>query len=485
MFAKSILVATVALLVASGDQDRDARLDERAAGAIKAAETTRTPKAYYDALEATWRADDWRAALRIARQALATMPDEDRLWGVASRAFYRAGQIIEAERLIARVPENSKDRVALRMMIADHLGRCEFEQAETVARHFQQVGPQTAEDYYSIFAARFARGQHPAEQARLLKRMEGVIDPTRGYPEHYLEESIVGVADFLAKISNEPLNQIASPGAAPISALPLLNLPACDVMINGQGPFRLVLDTGGSIMVSLDTAVAEQIGLESLASAAVRGVSGTQTTGQALIDDLAIGTIRCSRVMARIFDVRNAVMGAADGIIGTGIFVEGRMTLDFANGQVIVEPSSDDPAPGHETPVRLIGDAKLMCPVPFEDHTVVAMLDTGADAVVVAPSKLAELFPNQKVRKFNPGMGIGVGSTELPKISIGQGVDFELAGKQYEDYGGLGLDALDDTLSPILGVQADLLVGMPIFRQMRSMTVDFPKGKLWIEWVGQ
>jgi hypothetical protein len=80
-------------------------------------------------------------------------------------------------------------------------------------------------------------------------------------------------------------------------------------------------------------------------------------------------------------------------------------------------------------------------------------------------------------------VGVGVGAGQQTEISLGSGARLVLAGRTFENYGGLGLDALDKTLSPLLGVQIDALLGMPMFRQMKSATVDFPKCKMWVEWL--
>ena len=38
-------------------------------------------------------------------------------------------------------------------------------------------------------------------------------------------------------------------------------------------------------------------------------------------------------------------------------------------------------------------------------------------------------------------------------------------------------------LGPILGVQTHLLLGMPIFRDMKSWTIDYPRRQMWVEWI--
>ena len=77
----------------------------------------------------------------------------------------------------------------------------------------------------------------------------------------------------------------------------------------------------------------------------------------------------------------------------------------------------------------------------------------------------------------------GIGAGEAPAISFTRGVKLDFGQRSHENVGGLGLDVLDTTLSTFIGIQCEMLIGMPIFRQMSSFTVDFPKRQMWIEWL--
>ena len=46
----------------------------------------------------------------------------------------------------------------------------------------------------------------------------------------------------------------------------------------------------------------------------------------------------------------------------------------------------------------------------------------------------------------------------------------------------MDLDVLDTLLSPVLGVQIDVLVGMPLLRETRQITVDQRRCRLWVQW---
>ncbi len=481
MFASSLFVVVMMLLFPAGQQPDNVWKD-KVPDALARAQARGTVPALREAFDIAWRADDWQAGLKLAGLASEKAVNKLALRGRIVRALWRSGHISEAEALAAEIPADTTDNVALRMLIAMHLTRGENEKARRMTAALAARSSNDVEDLYQVFGTRLALNELEGV-ADLIRAAQRLTDPAHGYPETFVAEALDGVAEFLDAIGTQPLNQVTQHGAAPMPPLVLLSLPSCQVMINGHGPYRMVVDTGGSIMLSLDETVAAEIGLKSIAKATVRGVSGKMETGQCLIDELRIGGIKCRRVMTRTFDVRGAIMNAADGIIGTGIFAHDRLRLDFADGQLIVSPSRAEAGPGREVDLRLVADAKLMVPVTLEGQPAVALLDTGADAVAVSPSRLRSLFPDREIKKFDTGLALGVGSGKGPEISLGAGVELDFAGRKFKNYGGLGLDVLDDVLSPGLGMQTDILIGMPTFRRTKSCTIDYQRCRMWIDWL--
>jgi len=434
-----------------------------------------------DVLDAAWRADDWQVGLEHARRLLAVEPIPPKLQGLVVRALWRAGQLADAEALAAKLPRDTRDPVALRGLIELESARGGPAAVRPLVERLAARSALTSEDLLALFNQRFLAGEMEG-LADLARRVEKLIDPADGYPSLYMSEAVEGVAEYLAAIGPQPLNQLAEPGAAPMPPLPLFKLPSCDVLINGRGPYRMVVDTGGSLIIALDQTVADELNLKSVAPGSIRGASGKTETGQIVLDDVQLGSIRLRRVIGRTFDVRSAVLNAADGVLGTGVFLGGRMTLDFAGGQLAVARSSEKPGPGRAVDARVISDAKLIVPLTLGAQTGVGLLDTGADVIALAPSRLKQLFPDRDLPTLNTSIAIGVGSGEQTSITTSAGVTVAFGDHEFKNCGGLGLDVLDKTLSPALGLQIDILLGMPAFREMKTCTVDFPTCRMWIDW---
>jgi predicted aspartyl protease len=479
MFGK-LAIMTVAFFLIPGPQETKNPWIERVAPARQKAEQAGTVEAYLEALDIAWRADDWQAGITLAQAALEKHPGAAELVGSAMRAMWRGGRIREAERLAERVPADTSDRVALTLLCLIHLARGDAARAGAAADRLEAVKPESSADWAALAAVRLE--QNRLERlATLVRQAERAADPNNGYPDALIAESYEGLAEFLEKVGHEPFNRIVAYGESALPVLGLVNLPSCEVLINGRGPFRLIVDTGGSIGLSLDEEVAREIGLKSVADATIRGVSGKDRSGQALVDELKLGEIRVRRVLTRIFGVRAAAANLADGILGTGVFASGRLTMDFVQARLIVSPSSEQAGAGESVELRIVGDAKLMALVPLNGESAVALLDTGADACAVAPTRLRALYPDREVRTVGAA-GIGVGQGEAAQLSLAPGVDFTLGGRKFQNFGGLGLDVLDTVLSPVLGVQTDLLIGMALFRDMKTATVDFPRCRMWVDW---
>ncbi|TWT44649.1 hypothetical protein RAS1_10640 [Phycisphaerae bacterium RAS1] len=471
----------LALLLLPDVAAADSAWATKVAPAVVRAEKEHTTEAFLEAFDIAWRADDWGAGLKLAQAARQLRPDDRRLDGCVVRSLWRAGRLAEAEAHAARLSDESSDPVVLSALITLRLARMETGPALRAARRLEQLNPKAAGEWFFVLAAKLTANETKS-LAGLVRRVQKLCDPKNGYPETIAGEEFEGFPEFLEAAGPERLNQISSHGSCDMPVIGLINLPGVDVMINGHGPYRMVLDTGGSIALSLDAEAAQEAGVKTLAKTSVRGVSGKDEAGHALVEEVRIGSITCKRVMTRVFDVRKSTAFAADGIIGTGIFLDGRMTMDFEHGKLTVSASSQESGPGTPVELRLISDAKMVTPVTVHGQPAVAILDSGADVVALSTSKLRALFPDKDPKTFS-ALAAGVGSEAGPEISMMPGFDLVIGGRTYRKISGLGLDVLDNVLGPFIGVQSDALVGMPVFRDMRRFTVDFARCRMWFEWM--
>src|ERR1700678_1286974 len=99
------------------------------------------------------------------------------------------------------------------------------------------------------------------------------------------------------------------------------------VLINGHGPFRLVLDTGAS-RSGVNAQVAQLLGIPTDRSPPIMllGVTGRTTVPTILVDNLTVGDLMLHPVTLPIV---NDPLGGAEGVLGIEGLADKRVYIDF------------------------------------------------------------------------------------------------------------------------------------------------------------
>jgi hypothetical protein len=150
------------------------------------------------------------------------------------------------------------------------------------------------------------------------------------------------------------------------------------VLLNGQGPFRLVLDTGANRSVIVDR-VAEVLGegARSKTRLQVRGVTGTAVVPVARVETMEIGDLLLAPVDLPIVP---DVFGGADGVLGNEGLLDKRIIIDFGRDFISVKRSwRERPAPEFQTlPITFRHSHLLVVDVLIGGVAAKAVIDTGA-----------------------------------------------------------------------------------------------------------
>ncbi len=154
------------------------------------------------------------------------------------------------------------------------------------------------------------------------------------------------------------------------------------VLINGQGPYRLVLDTGASHSgVNAATAASLGIPLDQSPPVMLQGVTGSAQVPTIRVDSLTVGdmTLR-PYVLPIIIDA----LGGADGILGTEGMSDKRIYIDFKHDLIQISRShAERAATGFVTiPVQLTKQGLLMFNAYVAGVRVKAVLDTGGQITI-------------------------------------------------------------------------------------------------------
>jgi predicted aspartyl protease len=153
------------------------------------------------------------------------------------------------------------------------------------------------------------------------------------------------------------------------------------VLINGQGPYRLVLDTGAS-RSAITSRVAERLGVPIMANAVqLRGVTGTSIVSAVKVDTLEFGELQVEGTRLPI--VADA-FGGADGVLGGEGLGDKRIVIEFRNDRVSIARSHrQPPRPGYSVvPFKHSRQRGMRVDAVVGRVRAIAVIDTGAQVTV-------------------------------------------------------------------------------------------------------
>ena len=256
------------------------------------------------------------------------------------------------------------------------------------------------------------------------------------------------------------------------------------VMVNGQGPYRFILDTGANRAV-LSPRVLEGLRLQLAAdgpTVAVHGVTGTALLPAVRIDELRAGEM----VLARDQNVpvlSQTVLADADGILGIEGLRSARIDIDFVEDRVSIVKSSGRQAArsGFLTiDVSLRHGGLIVVPGRVGKVRVKAIIDTGAERTLGNNALRAALLLVSRngsgeltTRVFGATPEVGQGTSLVaPTIFLGEAElrDLEVT------FGDLHVFRVWD-----LEHEPALLIGMDLLGTVERLVIDYRRRELQIK----
>jgi predicted aspartyl protease len=153
------------------------------------------------------------------------------------------------------------------------------------------------------------------------------------------------------------------------------------VLINGQGPFRLVLDTGASKSALLPrVARALNIPMQPT-SIRVHGVTGSTDVSSVAIKQIEVGELLMGETTLPIVP---DVFGGADGVLGNEALGDKRIYIDFRRDFIeIMRSKSERPGMGmSKIPLKLTRGKLLAFRTRIGSVATTAVIDTGAQRTI-------------------------------------------------------------------------------------------------------
>ncbi|HEY6509853.1 MAG TPA: retropepsin-like aspartic protease, partial [Vicinamibacterales bacterium] len=154
-----------------------------------------------------------------------------------------------------------------------------------------------------------------------------------------------------------------------------------EARVNGQGPFRFLLDTG-SARTAVSPRMAAAVGAPVVARTTMGSAAGSRELLVVRIDTLEVGPVLAPDLLASVVSLDHIDDGDLDGVIGHDVLAAIRYTIDFRERRVAWWPTDALTARGPTLRVRSSG-GRLLLSLPQRDSVLQLVPDTGASALLL------------------------------------------------------------------------------------------------------
>ena len=253
------------------------------------------------------------------------------------------------------------------------------------------------------------------------------------------------------------------------------------VMVNGQGPFRFIVDTGAS-RSTVSPRLAQTLGLTPAAELPLK-VNGI--TGTADVPSVAIHLIQAGDLViedTRLPVVWAPLMAGADGILGVAGLKGERIFVDFKHNRVVISRTRNGGTPQgfDRVPARLLPGGLLVVSARVGGVRVEAVIDTGSERTIANHALRDALAWRRR-------------KGEVARVTDVYGATTEVASGQVDraptiDFGGVKISNVtvvygDFHIFRVWGMESRpaLIIGMDVLGTVNALAIDFQRSELYID----
>jgi predicted aspartyl protease len=458
-----------------GQYDEAASRFERAVAA--------SPEALEARLGLSWAYLKQRRFVPSAEQAdraLALKPESARAHALMGTVLMRIGLLPEAAQIFGRALQLDGGE-PLALAGAAELDLYAGSLAESIKRARAAVARAPREpDFLYLLAQTAARQEFFEEAAEAYERYLAVahtVDADR-------RARIQGLVQLYRRLNGRNLYNLT--GAKQVD-VPLsiseTRLPVVNLMINGQGPFKFVIDSGAGFVV-VSEGLAKRLKLRPVAKGGTsRGVSGTGRFAivYGILDRIDFGGLAIENVPTYIRKVHDSERTRVDGYIGLSVLSHFVVAVDFDSKRLELRPSGTPVAPPAEgdiaVPFRMTNGGMLSVRADIgKDVPLNFIVDTGATSTVVSQRAYERFNLAEKEHKGVTVRVIGAGGvTENVPIVVLDQLLIDGAARRQEFVRAIVLDL--DPVNETAGFEQAGIIGSDYLRFYR-VEFDFDTGRV-------
>jgi predicted aspartyl protease/Flp pilus assembly protein TadD len=339
-------------------------------------------------------------AFQEAARVVAVDPLNARAHTLMGMALLRSGEFrISVEALKTGLKFNAKESLAWAGLAEVEFFENRPKSAYDGLKRAVSLDPNEPDNYVALARA-CSRLELYAEAADSYSRFLEVAPKT----DAERRARIRGLIDFYRYLGTTKINRTSGPEVTTLAFEVLRYRPYINVMVNGKGPLRFVIDTGASLSVLSDKAAAN-LGVRAVAhggNARAVGGTGSFPIVYGVLDSLSIGSARIDYVPIYIRTVHSAPDAPkaemVDGYIGLSVLASFSLTLDYQNKVMTLDRTAlrDEPAAtdkpaqvdtdGIDVPIRSTSGGLTSAEAHLDSAPLPLnfIVDTGATSTVIS-----------------------------------------------------------------------------------------------------
>jgi len=238
------------------------------------------------------------------------------------------------------------------------------------------------------------------------------------------------------------------------------------VMINGRGPFKLMVDTGANRSL-ITTTVADALGLDyrSAPLVTMNGVTGSAVVPAVAIDRLEAGELVFTGLQVPVLPPH--LVGQADGILGIAGLREQRLVVDFERDRVTISKAKLWNSDLLRVDAHRVAGGLLAAKARVGRVRVIAVVDTGGQ-ITLGNRALQEALraeARDQIEVLGTTEAIVMGDTaRVPDLDFGD-VSIRRVRVTFGDFHIFDIWNLND--------EPALIIGMDVLGALGAFMIDF------------
>jgi predicted aspartyl protease len=412
-----------------------------------------------------------RDEIQKVESRLATAPRTAETVAFQGEVEYRKGHFEQADRLY-RSALQMNDKTARAHFGLGKLAMARMKVADAIRLFTRAIELDSREPLYRFYIADVLSLDRKPKEAEQHLREYLKLNPA-DKDRVPMAKAALDVSTAFAGVEMGQVEAPAQPAPIKVQQMPLLPFLFAEVSINGQGPFRFLVDTGATQTV-VSEKVVTRLGLRKIATNIMFGVGGEGKVDSPIFraDSIKLGDVTVKNVP--LGTMNNPLLDLImDGILGPSLLSDFVVTIDYPRSQI--ELSKTAPTTGTVIPVWCFSGL-LMVPVDvnakFKGNF---LIDSGADSTLLSHALANELGVNKNTPGATLDLPIGgIGGLDdgvlvVPSVNL----KTPFATKQFDRLMAIDLHGM----SGLIQTELSGVIGYDTLKDYR-VTIDYEKAEI-------